>query len=74
MNEPTKRRGRPPARRRLSAEAQWVREQREALGLSQAALAERLGLAPNTVARIERDQLKPTWVPMLRLALERLGS
>lgn len=72
MTEPPKARGRPPARRRLSADAKWVREQREALGLTQAALAERLGLAGNTIARIERDQLRPEWISMLRLAIERL--
>jgi len=52
-----------------------IRAWREARGLSQVALASALSVdgkvAPNTVARWERDERRPP--PFLRLALERLG-
>lgn len=43
-----------------------VRRIRRQLGLTQAALAERLGVAANTVARWERDEL-PVREPLARL-------
>jgi transcriptional regulator with XRE-family HTH domain len=45
---------------------------REAMRLSQRALAERLGVHPNMVNRWERGTAKTT--PYLRLALERLAQ
>ena len=45
---------------------------REALGLSQHALAEALGIPRNTVARWERGALLIRHGTILRLALERL--
>jgi len=48
----------------------WVLACRRLLGLSQVALAARIGLAPNTVARIERGELP--LMPRTRLAIERI--
>jgi transcriptional regulator with XRE-family HTH domain len=45
---------------------------RQALGLSQAALAARLGIPRNTWARWERSELAIEKPEILRLALERL--
>jgi hypothetical protein len=50
----------------------WLARSRRNLGLTQAELAEALGLAGNTVARIERDELPLTRVT--RLAVERVGQ
>ncbi len=43
-----------------------LRRIRKRLGLTQAALAERLGVSPNTVARWERNEV-PIREPMARL-------
>jgi len=51
---------------------QRLKRNRESLGLSQAALAGRLGVAPNTVARWERGELKIEHPEMVSLALEAL--
>jgi len=50
----------------------WVRAQRQALGLSQVALAARIGLASNTVARIERGELP--LMPRTRIAIAAAGQ
>ena len=39
---------------------------RKSLGYTQARLAEEVGLTPNTIARYERDELKPS-PPVLKL-------
>jgi predicted ATPase/DNA-binding XRE family transcriptional regulator len=51
-----------------------LREQRLQLGLSQAALARALGVAPNTVARWERNQMEIRHPELIQLALERLNG
>ena len=51
-----------------------LRELRAALGLSQRALAERLGVQYATVARWETGHHAIQHPTMLRLALERLGE
>jgi putative transcriptional regulator len=43
-----------------------IRELRKSLGYTQARLAEEVGLTPNTIARYERDELKPS-PPVLKL-------
>ena len=43
-----------------------IKELRKSLGYTQARLAEEVGLTPNTVARYERDELKPS-PPVLKL-------
>jgi putative transcriptional regulator len=43
-----------------------IKELRKSLGYTQAKLAEEVGLTPNTIARYERDELKPS-PPMLKL-------
>ena len=43
-----------------------IKEVRKSLGYTQARLAEELGLTPNTIARYERDELKPS-PPVLKL-------
>ena len=43
-----------------------LRQIRKRLGLTQSALAERLGVSPNTVARWERNEV-PIREPMVRL-------
>ena len=43
-----------------------IKELRKSLGYTQARLAEEIGLTPNTVARYERDELKPS-PPVLKL-------
>jgi putative transcriptional regulator len=50
----------------LSMTGTAVRRLRRRLGCTQAALAARLGVAPNTVARWERDEVRIT-EPMVRL-------
>ena len=50
-----------------------LRSRRLALGLTQQALAQRLGLSPNTIARWERGEVPITAPAMLRLALELLA-
>jgi putative transcriptional regulator len=37
-----------------------IKELRKSLGYTQARLAEEVGLTPNTIARYERDELKPS--------------
>jgi transcriptional regulator with XRE-family HTH domain len=49
-----------------------LRARRKALGLSQAALAQRLGLPRNTLARWEREELRIEHDEVLDLALQRL--
>ncbi|HVF51422.1 MAG TPA: helix-turn-helix domain-containing protein [Pyrinomonadaceae bacterium] len=46
--------------------AAQVKELRKALGYTQARLAEELGVTPNTVARYERGEFKPS-APVLKL-------
>jgi putative transcriptional regulator len=43
-----------------------IKELRKNLGYTQARLAEEVGLTPNTIARYERDELKPS-PPVLKL-------
>ena len=43
-----------------------IRELRKALGYTQAKLAEEVGVTANTVARYERDELRPS-PPVLKL-------
>ena len=43
-----------------------IKELRKSLGYTQAKLAEEVGLTPNTIARYERDELKPS-PPVLKL-------
>lgn len=43
------------------------REARERAGLSQRQLAERAGVSPSTIARIERGRMEPTLDLLLRL-------
>jgi transcriptional regulator with XRE-family HTH domain len=49
-----------------------LKQARKTLGLTQAALAERLGVSANTVARWERGNLEPGYPEMLRLAIASL--
>src|SRR5215469_15174642 len=50
-----------------------LREQRLRLHLSQAALAEALGVARNTVARWERSELEIRHPELIQMALDRLA-
>ncbi len=43
-----------------------IKELRKILGYTQARLAEEVGVTPNTVARYERDEFKPS-PPVLKL-------
>jgi putative transcriptional regulator len=43
-----------------------IKELRKSFGYTQAKLAEELGVTPNTVARYERDELRPS-PPVLKL-------
>ena len=43
-----------------------IKELRKSLGYTQARLADEVGLTPNTIARYERDELKPS-PPVLKL-------
>jgi len=43
-----------------------IKELRKTLGYTQARLAEEVGVTPNTVARYERDEFKPS-PPVLKL-------
>lgn len=45
-----------------------LRDLREKKGFSQVSLAELVGIAANTVARIERGEAEPTWGLARRLA------
>jgi non-specific serine/threonine protein kinase len=51
-----------------------LREQRLQLGLSQAALAQALGVARNTVARWERNELEIRHSELVQAALDRLAT
>ena len=48
-----------------------IKELRKSLGYTQAKLAEEVGVTPNTIARYERDELRPS-PPVLKL-LKLLG-
>ncbi len=63
----------PPAKREDSfvMTGTQIKELRKTLGYTQAKLAEEVGVTPNTVARYERDELKPS-PPVLKL-LKLLG-
>jgi putative transcriptional regulator len=52
-----------------------IKELRKALGYTQARLAEEVGVTPNTLARYERGELKPS-PPVMKLLklLEMLSS
>jgi len=52
----------------------WLRAQRELLGLTQQQLADQISVGKNTVARWEREELKIEHPGMLMLALEALQS
>jgi putative transcriptional regulator len=43
-----------------------IKELRKSLGYTQARMAEEVGLTPNTIARYERDELRPS-PPVLKL-------
>lgn len=43
-----------------------IKELRKILGYTQARLAEEIGVTPNTVARYERDEFKPS-PPVMKL-------
>lgn len=43
-----------------------IKELRKILGYTQAKLAEEVGVTPNTIARYERDEFKPS-PPVLKL-------
>lgn len=62
-----------PARLHLSAEAQKLKGRREALGLTQDALAKRLGSNQTTIGRWETDAAAPNWTT-LGLALDFLEA
>ncbi len=47
---------------------QKLRELREAAGLTQAELAERAGMNPFGVAKLEQGQREPSWATVLALA------
>ena len=49
-----------------------IKTYRDRFGITQEALAKRLGVSPNTVARWERGDLTIRHPEMLRLALESL--
>jgi transcriptional regulator with XRE-family HTH domain len=51
-----------------------IRDARRALGLTQVELARALGVAPNTVARWERGEVRPGSEPMVRMALRQLRA
>jgi len=48
--------------------ARWIRLERVARGWSQADLAERSGVSKATVSKIEREEMSPTAVVLVRLA------
>jgi transcriptional regulator with XRE-family HTH domain len=45
-----------------------LRELRDASGLSQFALAVKAGVQPNSIARLERGEIHPTWATVRALA------
>jgi transcriptional regulator with XRE-family HTH domain len=59
----------PPPVDRLKYFGIWLREEREAAGMSQRALAREAGLSPQAVSRIERGETQtPRWETIRRLA------
>lgn len=54
------------ARGILSMTGTEIKKLRKALGYTQAKLAEEIGITANTIARYERDELKPS-PPVLKL-------
>ena len=46
-----------------------IKALRERLGITQKELAGRIGVAPNSLARYERDELRPAGLMALRLAV-----
>jgi putative transcriptional regulator len=50
-----------------------IKELRRSLGYTQARLAEELGVTPNTVARYERDEFKPSAPVQKLLRMLHLG-
>ena len=59
----------PPPVDRLKYFGIWLREEREAAGMSQRALARQAGLSPQAVSRIERGETQtPRWETIRRLA------
>lgn len=54
-------------------DARALRVARERLGLTQAQLGKRIGVAANTIARWERGERRMEHPELLRLALERLA-
>jgi transcriptional regulator with XRE-family HTH domain len=56
----------------VDVEGKELKERRQALGWTQAQLADRLGVKPNTVARWENGVLEvPVWLPLALATLER---
>jgi transcriptional regulator with XRE-family HTH domain/uncharacterized protein YuzE len=55
-----------------SVKGDWLRGQRELLGLTQQQLADQLSVGKNTIARWEREELKIEHPGMLMLALQAL--
>jgi putative transcriptional regulator len=51
-----------------------IKELRKSLGYTQARLAEEVGLTANTIARYERDELKPSPPVLKLLKLLELGQ
>lgn len=49
-----------------------IRRQRMALNLTQDELGEKFGVSGNTIARWEREELKPTGIGMMQLAFRAL--
>ena len=62
-----------PRRQKPSGFGARLRELREAAGLTQKELGERVGVPYQNIARIERGAVEPTWPTVLRLAVA-LGS
>jgi transcriptional regulator with XRE-family HTH domain len=54
----------------LMMTSEQIKELRKSLGYTQAKLAEEVGVTPNTVARYERDEFKPS--PPVQKLLEML--
>lgn len=52
---------------RRATDGAWLRRQRERLGMTQVELAAALGLTANTIARMERDEMRV--LPRTRLAV-----
>ena len=50
----------PPYEEKFMLTGEEIKELRKTLGYTQAKIAEELGVTPNTVARYERDEFKPS--------------